>query len=235
MNGSMDYSRFPLYEERNTRALLLNVLKLYNSYHKLYRQLDILRIEDFLPENKSVQLKKNNNNKQRNKETETIMSTPKGRQSLEFLLNIFDMRFGTFVESQAIELGSNEWRLFYSNVKAERLPHKLINLCNINSVKWLNRWEYKTKFHQVRSEKLCFTTFTTSKYNYLCIHFHPPSHFKDQICWPSENRLTFVSERLIQTWQSRSLTDHPSITPKYKQNANSRTLIIWIIIVIYIF
>ena len=56
------------------------------------------------------------------------MSTPKGRQSLEFLLNIFDMRFGTFVESQAIELGSNEWRLFYPNVKAERLPHKLINL-----------------------------------------------------------------------------------------------------------
>ena len=163
------------------------------------------------------------------------MSTPKGRQSLEFLLKIFDMRFGTLVESQAIELGSNEWRLFYPNVYAERLPHKLINLCNINSVKWLNGWEYKTKFHQVRSEKLCFTSFTTSKYNYLCIHFHPPSHFKDQICWPSENRLTFVSERLIQTWQSRSLTDHPSITPKYKQNANSRTLIIWIIIIIYIF
>ena len=73
------------------------------------------------------------------------MSTPKGRQSLEFLLKIFDMRFGTLVESQA--LGSNEWRLFYPNVYAGRLPHKLINLCNINSVKWLNEWEYKTKFH----------------------------------------------------------------------------------------
>ena len=37
---------------------LLNLLKLCNSYHKLYRQLDILRIEDFLPENKSEQLRK---------------------------------------------------------------------------------------------------------------------------------------------------------------------------------
>ena len=208
---------------------LLNLLKLCNSYHKLYRQLDILRIENFLPENKSVQLKKYNNNKQRNKQTETIMSTPKGRPSLEFLLNIFDMRFGRLVESQAIELSSNAVSGDCSiRMYAERLPDKLINLSNITSVKPLSGWEYKTKFHQVRSEKLCFKTW---KYNYLCIHIQPPSHFKDQICWPSENSLSFVSERLRQTWQSRSLTDHPSITAKYKHNTNSRTLIIWMIII----
>ena len=85
---------------------LLNLLKLNNSYHKLYRQLDILRIEDFLPENKSVQQKIQQ--QQTNKQTKTIMSTPKGTQSHEFLLNIFDMHFGRLVECRAIELGSNE-------------------------------------------------------------------------------------------------------------------------------
>ena len=151
------------------------------------------------------------------------MSTPKGRPSLKFLLNIFDMRFGRLVESRAIELSSNAVSGDCSiRMYAERLTDKLINLCNITSVKRLDGWEYKTKFHQVRGEKLC-----------LCIHIQPPSHFKDQICWPSENSLSFVSERLRQTWHSRSLTDHPSITAKYKQNTNSRTLIIWMIIIIY--
>ena len=118
---------------------LLNLLKLCNSYHKLYRQLDILRIENFLPENTSVQLKIYNNNKQRNKQTETIMSTPKGRPSLEFLLNIFDMRFGRLVESQAIELSSNAVSGDCSiRMYAERLPDKLINLSNITSVKRLS-------------------------------------------------------------------------------------------------
>ena len=77
----------------------------------MYRQLDILRIEDFLPENKSVQQKiqqQQQTNKQTNKQTKTIMSTPKGTQSHEFLLNIFDMHFGRLVECRAIELGSNE-------------------------------------------------------------------------------------------------------------------------------
>ena len=48
---------------------LLNLLKLNNSYHKLYRQLDTLRIEDFLPENKSLQQKiqQQQTNKQTNK------------------------------------------------------------------------------------------------------------------------------------------------------------------------
>ena len=63
---------------------LLNVLKLYNSYHKLYRQLDILRIEDFLPENKSVQQKIQQ--QQTNKQTKTIMSTPKGTQLHAWIL-----------------------------------------------------------------------------------------------------------------------------------------------------
>ena len=85
---------------------LLNFLKLNNSYHKLYRQLDTLRIEDFLPENKSVQQKIQQ--QQTNKPTKTIMITPKGTQSHEFLLNIFDMRSGRLVECRAIKLGSNE-------------------------------------------------------------------------------------------------------------------------------
>ena len=72
----------------------------------MYRQLDILRIEDFLPENKSVQQKIQQ--QQTNKQTKKIMSTPKGTQSHEFLLNIFDMRFGRLVECRAIKLGSNE-------------------------------------------------------------------------------------------------------------------------------
>ena len=94
---------------------LLNLLKLNNSYHKLYRQLDILRIEDFLPENKSVQQKiqqQQTNNKQRQ-----LWAPLKEHSHMhEFLLNIFDMRFGRLVKCRAIKLGSNEWRLFYPNV-----------------------------------------------------------------------------------------------------------------------
>ena len=40
-----------------------------NSYHKLYRQLDIPRIEDSLTEIKNKQ------------QTKTVLSTPKGSQS----------------------------------------------------------------------------------------------------------------------------------------------------------
>ena len=67
------------------------------------------------------------------------MSIPKGRPSLEFLLNIFDMRFGRLVESRAIELSSNAVSGDCSTrMYAERLPDKLINLCNITSVKRLD-------------------------------------------------------------------------------------------------
>ena len=51
------------------------------------------------------------------------MSTPKGRPSLEFLLNIFDMRFGRLVESRALELSSNAVSGDCSiRMYAERLP-----------------------------------------------------------------------------------------------------------------
>ena len=210
---------------------LQNLLKLNISYHKLYRQLDTLRIEDFLPENKSVQQKIQQ--QQTNKQTKTIMSTPKGTQLHAWILieYFWHALWKTRGESgYRTKFKCREWRLFYPNV-CWTTADKLINLSNITSVKRLSGWEYKTKFHQVRSERLCFTTW---KYNYLSIHIQPPSHFNDQICWPSENSLSFVSERLRQTWQSRTLTDHPSMTAKYKQNTNSRTLIIWIIIIIII-
>ena len=85
--------------------MILSLLKLYNSYHKLYRQFDILRTEDSLTEIKTK------NKKQYNKQTKAIMSTPKGSQShkvyeywLVLLVCFLDMRFGRLVESQAIQL-----------------------------------------------------------------------------------------------------------------------------------
>ena len=84
--------------------MILSLLKLYNSYHKLYRQFDILRTEDSLTE---IKKKK----KQYNKQTKAIMSTPKGSRShkvyeywLVLLVSFLDMRFGRLVESQAMQL-----------------------------------------------------------------------------------------------------------------------------------
>ena len=55
--------------------MLLSLLQLNNSYHKLYKQLDIPRTEDSLTEIEK------NKTKQNNKQTKAIMSTPKGSQS----------------------------------------------------------------------------------------------------------------------------------------------------------
>ena len=110
-----------------------------NSYHKLYRQLDIPRIEDSLTEIK---------NKQTNKQTKTILSTPNGSQSqnvYDFWLVLFVcfldiLRLGRLVESQAIQrLGSFcEKKCFIW----KRRSDKLINLCNIyiKSVMQLHGW-----------------------------------------------------------------------------------------------
>ena len=89
--------------------MLLSLLKLNNSYHKLYKQLDIPRTEDSPTEIKKKKKKK----KQYNKQTKAIMSTPKGSQShkayeywLVLLVCFLDMCFRRLVESQAIQLGS---------------------------------------------------------------------------------------------------------------------------------
>ena len=133
---------------------LLNLLKLNNSYHKLYRQLDTLRIEDFLPENKSVQQKIQQ--QQTNKQTKTIMRTPKGTQLHAWIL--IEYFWHALWKTRGVSGHKTRFKwvktVLSECIYAERLPDKLINLCNMNSVKRLNGWEYKTKFHQVSSGKL---------------------------------------------------------------------------------
>ena len=106
------------------------------TYHKLYRQLDIPRIEDSLAEIK---------NKQTNTQTKTILSTPKGSQSqkvYDFWLVLFacflDMRFGRLVEGQAIQqLGSFRGKKCYIR---KRRSDKLINLCHIYKKCYAASW-----------------------------------------------------------------------------------------------
>ena len=84
--------------------MILSLLKLYNSYHKLYRPFDILRTEDSLTEIKKTKQNSTINKRKQLWAPLKEVSHKVYEYWLVLLVCFLDMRFGRLVESQAIQL-----------------------------------------------------------------------------------------------------------------------------------